>query len=77
MLMMITVTAIGVLVIAMHHNTNNDHRISCRGGHYCNLTIDNRVTNHRSQYMYSGIYGPRSVFSECCQPLISCKNEDK
>ena len=25
----------------------------CRGGHYCNLTIDNRVTYCRSQYMYS------------------------
>ena len=52
------------------------------GGHYCNLTIDNRIINRRLRCMYSGIYGPRSIFSVCCPPLImlhfidvqSCKN---
>ena len=48
---------------------DSSDRSKVRGGHYCNLTIDSRVTHYRSQYMYSGIYGPRSVFSVCCPPL--------
>ena len=41
-----------------------------RGGQYCCLTIDNRGIDRRLYCMYSGIYGPRSVSSECCPPLM-------
>ena len=53
-------------------SVNNDVNIKSsvfRGGRYCCLTIDNRDIDHRLYCMYSGIYGPRSVFSECCPPL--------
>ena len=41
-----------------------------RGGQYCCLTIDNKGIDRRVYCTYSGIYGPRSVSSECCPPLL-------
>ena len=41
---------------------------------YCylsDLTIDYGDIGHRLQCIYSGIYGRRSLISECCPPLVT------